>query len=77
MNTLAFNTRTVVFRNLEALAANDPDSAVRQRASEILRLMRDTDRLALVQEAGQVALDTNAARANRLRALDIVYELMQ
>lgn len=77
MNTLSLNVRKVVFDNLVALAANDPNAAVRQRASEILRLLRDADRLALVQEAGAVALDTNAAQANRLRALDIVYELMQ
>lgn len=77
MNTLALNARYVVFTNLLALAANDPNAAVRQRASEILRLLRDADRLALVQEAGAVALDTNAAQASRLRALDIVYKLMQ
>jgi len=75
--TLSLNARRPVFAQLETLAASDPNAAVRQRASEILRLLRDADRRGILQEAGAVVLDTNASQANRLRALDIVYELMQ
>jgi len=75
--TLSLNARRTVFAQLETLAASDPNAAVRQRASEILRLLRDADRLGILQEAGAVVLDTNASQANRLRALDIVYALMR
>ncbi len=59
------------------LAQSDPDVAVRARAQEIIKILRASDHGELLQQAGQVANNTSATTANRLRALDIIERLIR
>lgn len=69
--------RVAAFRQIEAASVNDPDPVIRKRCSEILDLMRGKQRKQLLLAQAAVAQDTNAATDDRLRALDVIYQLIR
>lgn len=69
--------RIAAFRAIEAASANDPDPVVRTRCLEILDCMRGKSKLQRLLSAATVAQNVLAPQADRLRALDIIFELIK
>lgn len=74
---LPFQKRVEVARALRTITQNDSDQTVRNRCTEVLALLRAEDREALCTTALQVLQNTQAATAARLRALDIIFWLIE
>lgn len=74
---LTFRQRHEVAQALRVLAQNDLDPIVKNRCAETLALLRAEGRDTLCTNALQVLQNQAATTANRVRALEIIFWLIQ
>lgn len=74
---ITLQQRTQAIRKIEQMGRVDLDPAVRQRCHEIVGMLKAEEKGTLFEAAAEIAQNPLALAPARLRALDVIYGMLQ
>lgn len=74
---ITLQQRTQAIRKIQQMARGDADAAVRQRCQEIVAMLSAEEKGTLFDAAAEIAQNPLALAPARLRALEVIYGMLQ